>query len=49
MDSVIPFTVNGQGSITPTTVPVPEPASVTLMAFSILGLLAWRARKRLAR
>lgn len=49
MDSVIPFTLNGQASITPPTIPVPEPASVTLMAFSILGLFAWRAHKRLAR
>jgi hypothetical protein len=36
--------MNGQGSITPT--PVPEPASGVLMAFSILGLLAWQVRKR---
>jgi hypothetical protein len=46
MDSVIPFTMNGQGSIPPT--PVPEPASGVLMAFSILGLFAWHARKRRA-
>jgi hypothetical protein len=45
MDSVMPFTISDQSSITP---PVPEPASAVLLGMGSIGVLAlglWRRRQ----
>jgi len=42
LDSVMPFTATGSGTIPP----VPEPGSITLLGMGLLGLSLWRFGRR---